>query len=196
MTGLHLVVAFVFFSIVYAIQLYFNKSFTLKIFVITIFFMLSSVLYFSFETYKGWPTEQKPTNGILTGAIVIEPNENDPGAIYLWVVSEQKESGIIDSIITYRPKSAVTPRAYQLPYTKNFANSVQNAIEQMKNGFTVEISNIDEKNTGTEGNGDGNNSTESTGNSKDSTGSPGSDTEYNVPHLRLVDPRSNEFKKG
>lgn len=202
MTGLYLVAAFIFFSIVYAVQLYYSKSFLLKIFVITIVFGLSSVIYFSFETYKGWPTDQKVADGILSGAMVIEPNESDPGAIYLWVVSEQKEASFIDSILTYRPKSAITPRAFQLPYSKKFANAVQNALEQMKKGYAVEISNIDEQN---KGNGDSNNNGNGNGdnnglNSTDNSGTggiggDGNDTEYNVPHLSLVDPRQNDFKK-
>lgn len=194
MTGLHLVAAFIIFSIAYAIQLYFSKSFLLKIFVITFVFMLSSVIYFSFETYKGWPTEQKPTDGTLIGAIVIEPTATDPGAIYLWVVSEQKEQNIINSILTYRPKTAVTPRAFQMPYSKKFASAVQNAIEQMKKGFTVELSNADEQTLGTDSTDNGTKGKTKTSGT-DSTGGDNNDSEYNVPHLTLVDPRDSGFKK-
>lgn len=189
MNNLNLVFILLIFSIGIAFQMYFNRSFLLKILVITMLFIISSFTYFSIESYKGWPTYQKIKNGTLISVRVEEPRDEFKGAIYLWIILDPYEKSIIEKVFSYSVD--ISPRSYQLPYTQNTADEFLEANEKIKQGFVVKITENknnqgDGKGDG-EGEGDGGDTNGGNGTS-DPNGNMGDIENYSVPNLKIISP--------
>jgi len=78
-------------------------------------------LYYAPDHYRGWPVPMYPPDmSYVKDSMIIEPTQDDPGAIYVWIISFTKPDG--QKI--YNPKDFLgdikpgAPRAYQLPYSK------------------------------------------------------------------------------
>jgi len=79
------------------------------------------VLYYAPNHYKGWPVaEFPPEMSYIKDSMVVEPTQDDPGAIYIWTISFTTPDGKA----IYNPKDFLkdikpgVPRIYQLPYSK------------------------------------------------------------------------------
>ena len=79
------------------------------------------VLYYAPDNYRGWPVAMYPPEmSYIKDHVVIEPTQDDPGAIYVWAISFTKPDGQK----AYNPKDFLedvkpgVPRIYKLPYTK------------------------------------------------------------------------------
>lgn len=165
----YIVFAALVFSIAFSLMIYYNKSIGLKIVTVAALFFLSNLLYFSFETYKGWPSEQSlPKKGKLISSMVDEPSENYSGSIYLWI-SYEAEHGFFQRIFNYRYAYSEAPRGYRIRYDKSLSKRLQQAKEAAQNGFVVEIEMLKKR-----------------GSSFDNA----SETEqYDIPEITFVDPR-------
>lgn len=139
MTGLNLVVAFVIFSLLYCVQLFFNRSLLLKVIVVTYLFFISSAIYFSFETYKGWPSSEKVTKGYLVATLVVEPTKQTEGAIYAWIIEKDRPKSFIDKIFGFTYNSVSAPRSYKFEYTHKRASNFNHANKQIKEGNIVMV---------------------------------------------------------
>lgn len=139
MTGLNIVIAFVIFSLLYCVQLFFNRSLLLKVIVVTYLFFISSAIYFSFETYKGWPTAEKVTRGYLVATLVVEPTRQTEGAIYAWIIEKKKEQSFIDKLFGFTYNGINIPRSYKFEYTNKRASKFNHANKQMKEGNIVMV---------------------------------------------------------
>ncbi len=178
MTGLSLVFILISLSILYVVQLIYNKSFFIKMCVITYMFLISSGIYFSFDTYKGWPSSEKLEKGYLIASLTIEPSEDDKGAIYYWAMPEESEKSFLQRFLSYSA-GTIAPRSFSLPYSKQAADKFSEANEKLKQGYIVEIGGEenDVKSSGgkpEEGEGDGSGS--------------GEQEDYNVPHFKIIPP--------
>lgn len=185
MIGLKLVIGLLLFSIVYALQLYFNKNIWLKIVAITILFVISSMAYFSFETYKGWPTSDKLPKAMVYDIQITQPSKNFAGAIYVWAVpAEQKKLTFIEKIVTYIYEFKNAPRAYYVPYTKATGKLFGDAQKKLKQGFVVTVEGEAGEGEGTE---------RGKGKYKDQNG--GDARDYDVPNLLITSP-DNMLRKN
>lgn len=146
-TGFNLVLFLVGFAMLYCIQLIFNRSIFLKILAITYLFLVSSAVFFSFDTYKGWPSSLKQTKGVLIYALVIEPAPNREGSIYLWIVPEKKKTPTLtEKLITYDYQYNPAPRSFRLKYNSKLSSDVNSAIEKIQNGQVVVVEMSDGEN--------------------------------------------------
>jgi hypothetical protein len=179
MTGLSLVFILISFSILYVLQLMFNKFF-LKLIVITYLFLISSGVYFSFDSYKGWPSKDKIEEGMLVISMTVEPSEHDKGAIYLWVVPNDKELTFVEKFLTYN-FGMVAPRSYYIPYSKKAASEFAEANEKIKQGYIVMI---EGEKSEEGGEGEGNQQREGEGRKQ----SNGEQENYDVPSLDIISP--------
>lgn len=140
-------------------------------------FLISSGVYFSFDTYKGWPSGEKLERGYLISSITIEPTAEDKGGIYYWAMPEETEKNFLDSLLSYSFER-IAPRSFYLPYSQQAADKFAEANEKIKEGYIVEIGGEDDiKSDGgkpEEGDGEG-------------AGS-GDQENYNVPHLKIIPP--------
>lgn len=136
---MNLVYILIVFSLLYVLQMFYTKSIFLKLIVVTYLFLVSSAIYFSFETYKGWPTSERILKGNLVAVEILEPTDNRPGAIYLWVYDEKREKNLYQKIFHYST-SVPAPRAYVIPYSKTSKERFEEAKKQIEMGATVEIS--------------------------------------------------------
>lgn len=181
MTGLSLVAILLTFTLLYVSTFAFHRSLFLRLTIVTYLVLISSGIYFSFETYKGWPSKEKLVHGYLVYSITIEPSAEEPGAIYFWAIPEEKELNVLQDFLTYKFEMTA-PRAYYLPYSKEAAERFGDANEKLKQGFVVEIGG-EQKQSDQEGKGD----QQQDGESGSSTGS-GEQQKYDVPHLTIISP--------
>lgn len=181
MTGLSLVIILIIFALLYVVQLMFHKAFIPKLVAITYLFFISSGIYFSFDTYKGWPSKDKLDKGYLVYSITIEPDDQQDGAIYYWAIpDEDQEISAIEKFFTYKFE-ITAPRSYYLPYSKEAASMFGEANEKIKQGYIVEING--EKSSEQAAGGEGK--------PEDGTAqatSSGEQENYLVPHLEIIPP--------
>jgi hypothetical protein len=187
-TSLNLVFILLIFSIGIALQMYFYRSFLLKILVITMLFSISSFAYFSLDGYKGWPTEEQIDEGYLIAVKVEEPSGTFQGAIYFWATPDKKEKTFLENLFSYNEE--YSPRAYRLPYKESTASEFLSANEKIKQGFIVKIQGMRSPGTNqgkgkSQGEGlEGNGKSENEG----QNGNLGDAEFYNVPSLKIVSP--------
>lgn len=179
MVGIYLVALMIAFSVLYALQLYYPKIGSLKILALTILFVVSSGIYFSFETFKGWPSDANPPEGSdVLGIMVVQPSGGSDGAIYVWVTHPVEVPSAFDNMTSYIPPGLV-PRGYVLPYTEQAGEEYEAANKKLKKGFKVQIGEPgNNRSADTEGNGEG-----GKGN--------GDEQEYKVPHLQVASPQES-----
>lgn len=176
MTGLNLVIILLLFSVLYVVQLLYNKSLILKVLNITYLFVVATGIYFTFESYKGWSTVEKLNEGYMIATMTVEPSPTDKGAIYYWAVSTEPDTGFFK--YTQAPSA---PRAYVIPYSKEAAQQFADAAAKLKEGYVVMIS---------KGQADAKNNDEGEGKEGDGEKANGGDIikDYEVPHLEIVSP--------
>jgi hypothetical protein len=86
----------------------------------------SLLLYTHIPEQLGWPVAEKPPERFrLLGSYIQEPNKTMgmEGSIFLWISDLQNGVG------------AVTPRAYQFPYSNQLHQAVENAIIKTRKGL-------------------------------------------------------------
>jgi len=116
----------------------------------------SVTLYYSFQNFMGWPSEETISTKYsqLIWFQIKEPSKvsNHPGAIYLWV-REMPESEKIEGLTLKQLSDPMTwftypdetvPRAYKIPYTKKAHRKLREGAEGRKTGVRtyVEIKKI------------------------------------------------------
>ncbi len=176
MTGITLVLILLAFSSLFTIQLFFDK-WQLKLATITFLFVISSGVYFSFETYKGWPTNEKVDSGYLLSSLIINPSAVDPGSIYFWVVGkEEPKLTYVQSIFTYTFEFLNSPRSYRIPYSEEAAEKFAMAQQKLLEGYIVEMG--PGASEGQEGAEEGDGKIKGFGDKED----------YEVPHLEIISP--------
>lgn len=106
-----------------------------KIAVLAVFFALSSGIYYAFDSYKGWPTDESVISGRLAWVEIVEPE-----AIYIWVYDDVKErNNIFEKYLNYVPPGRHVPHSYVLPYSDGSAEEYSNAKEELLRGSLVRI---------------------------------------------------------
>lgn len=168
------VIALVLFSLVYALQIYYQKLFFMKVVAVTLLFVISSGVYFSFDSYKGWPSSSNPVEGSeVLNIVVVEPTENSIGAIYVLVNDKVVPQSFLNRMLDYRPDTPKAPRSYYIPYSKPTGAEYSEAGKKLKKGFKVTIGD-NEKKAETEG---------------DGSGGGGDQKDYRVPSLKIISPQ-------
>lgn len=135
---MNLVYMLIVFSLLYVLQMFFGRNIFLKLVVVTYLFLASSAVYFSFDTYKGWPSEEKIQKGILVSVEIIQPSDDHKGAIYLWIYDEKRDATFIQKVFGYST-IIPAPRAYAIPYSESAKGMFEDAKKQIEMGMTVEV---------------------------------------------------------
>lgn len=192
MTGIYLVAGLVALALLLSFNMLF-KSVLLKIAIITYTFFISSLVYFSMETYKGWPTVQRAEVGQIIAVSIVEPHGKRPGGIYFWAVETETEGDWTERLYTYKTDLPEAPRAYWIPYSKDGAKKFKEAQDALKEGKVVLIEN--EEQSSTDGSGDSEGK-EGDGSSSKRKSGDSSTENYDVPKLRIESPDNILKKKG
>lgn len=182
---MNLVYILIVFSLLYVLQMFLNKNVFLKLVVVTYLFLTSSAIYFSFETYKGWPSQEKITKAILVGVEIVQPTDINEGAIYLWVYDESAETSLFEKLFSYKPKGP-TPRAYSIPYSENAKGKFEEAKKQLELGATIELTSGEESPEIEQEQGNGN---------KEGNANASDVEDYETPSIRIVPPNEILRKK-
>lgn len=192
MTGIYLVAGLVALALLLSFNMLF-RSVALKVAIITYTFVISSLVYFSLETYKGWPTVQRADVGQIIAVSIVEPRGQRPGGIYFWAVELEDEYDWIEKIYTYKTDLPEAPRGFWIPYSKDAAKKFKEAQEALMEGKVVLIEGDEQ----TSGDGQGDNAeADKEGKARGEKRAGDSNVEdYDVPQLRIESPE-NLLKKG
>ena len=179
------------FAVSFAIMLYYNKVFWFKLSTVTLLFAMANMIYFSFDSMKGWPSDQKIAKGELIFVHIVEPTETYKGAIYVYVREEMTEREWYDKYISYFYWDGNAPRSYFIPYTKRTSKEMREAKDAMEKGYIVEITG---ESAETQGNGQDNTDANNSNGTDTYQPDAGINENYKVPHLKLIDPRERSGK--
>lgn len=140
-----IIIVLLILTLLISLQFYFNTNLLLKLAVVTYLFIISSVAYFSFDSYFGWPTPERIKAIRVVAVEVVEPAPNKEGAIFVWGYNYkfpqgEKPTSWMD-IANYDGDGQ--PRAYRLEYTKERGDDMQNAKKKLQKGAHVYIFNED-----------------------------------------------------
>lgn len=185
----YILTASILFALSFAFMIYYNRAFWLKITTITLLFVIINMLYFSFDTLKGWPSHEKINKGQIIYVEIIEPSDTYSGAIYLYVRLSPKEQSWYTKYINFIYWDESAPRSYYIPYTEQSNSKMREAKDALEKGYIVEI---DEGLEGTEGEGSGESDSDQSNGGELPNG--GDSENYRVPHLKLIDPRERNGK--
>jgi hypothetical protein len=179
MSSVFLITYFLVFTFVASLALYFSKAHLLKFLLVGLLFYITGAIYFSFESYKGWPTSEDFTKVQVMWTDSVQPSKKgaDDGAIYVWGYEVNDERKDIPWY-TYSPPVRA-PRAYVFPWTEEFEQKTKEAKEKIKGGSIVIM---EESEQGVPGEEEG---TEAKGGAL----SMGSAKEYKPPTLRIYAPQ-------
>jgi hypothetical protein len=190
MTGFTLVLALLVYAILSTAN-HFRRNVSLNLLIVTYLFIVASLVYFSFETYKGWPTTDKAEKGELISVYIVEPRGREPGAIYFWILPAEDEDTFIEDLYTYEPEAMHNPpRAHYTPYTKQKASKFRMAQEALESGMIVTMEDTSSS--------DGEASAEPGSAPPDtSTGesNKGDGEDYEVPHFKIEEPSQRMRKQ-
>lgn len=191
MTGFNLVLALIVYAVLSTIPLY-KKSLLIKLVTITYVFVIASLVYFSFETYKGWPTaDRAEKEQQLLAVHIVDPRGKNPGAIYYWV-SGAEEPTHLERLYVYFPSEVDSPpRAHHTPYSKKKADKFREAQQALEDGMLVTIESME--NPGNVGEAKEPVSGESADGNK--SANSGDADEYDVPSFRIESP-SEKLEKN
>lgn len=96
----------------------------------------AAAIWFSALSFTGWPTHAKPPElSIYMSGFVVEPDSEQDGAIYLWLLSPPESTTIYE----YQAKSG-EPRAYVLQYSRKMHEQVEAATKATAKGQRVAFS--------------------------------------------------------
>ena len=143
----------IFTALLIAVSYYWNNWKT-KFVAITLFVFLANTIYFSLDGVKGWPAEEDmEVKGILASVVMINPTEDDPGAIYisLFPTTQKKWYEYV------YPR--VAPRTYYVKYSNDRAAAFDRAKQAVEEGREVRINGLPPENGG-QGEGEGGNEAE------------------------------------
>lgn len=200
MTGAYLVITLIIFSLLYAVQLYYNKSLLLKLINLTVVVAISSAVYFTFETYKGWPTiEQQSQKARVIAVTLIAPQEGTHGgAIYYWALEKPVEPTFIQKFLRYQTSMPYAPRAFYVEYTpqrEQLFSKMKNALEEGNLVFMDPPKKKQEKKSkdseNKEGGGKEGEAGEDTSNGTDKKATNNQDDtpdDYDADHINIVTP--------
>jgi len=106
-----------------------------------IILILASATFFSVTTYRGFPVngDLPIDKQELLFAVVVPPANNTDGAIYLWLKKSVSPVNIFEKILFRMENRENTPRAYQIPYTKESAKKINTAVVAKKSGMVVDV---------------------------------------------------------
>lgn len=97
--------------------------------------LFSFMMWNALLSFTGWPADTAiPDRMMLTGSIIVEPTQDNPGSIYIWGISPVEHDGFLD----YKAEEN-EPRAYKVPYTRELHKQIQRARELQQSGERVEI---------------------------------------------------------
>jgi energy-coupling factor transporter transmembrane protein EcfT len=148
MTQLIVLIVALFSAFLVALGFYFRSA-VIKVIAILFLFILANLVYFAFDGVKGWPAEEKDNvKGTLASVVIINPTNNEEGAIYI-------------SLFPSTPYSwweynypRIAPKTYYVKYTNDRASKFEEAKQAMEEGKEVRINGIppEESPEGEEGN--------------------------------------------
>lgn len=118
------------------------KSSIVKGIFITVLMYLSLCIFFSFESVKGWPTNQDlPERFVLKSVVIEEPNKRTraPGGIYLWVIPKKYVNTCPPGVICIKPQSTKMPRSFRVEYTKEKHEQMLEAMKRIAEGETIVV---------------------------------------------------------
>lgn len=119
-----------------AVAFYWNNV-VFKLLVLTTYAVLASAVYFSLDSVKGWPAEEKrEVRGTLASVVIINPSEKGEGAIIISLFP----TGTAEWYEYEYPRYA--PKTFYLKYSNDRAAQFEAAKQALIDGKEVRINGI------------------------------------------------------
>ena len=154
--SLTIVVYFLVFSLILGFIFYKIEGFIkTKILAIAMMFYISSAVYFSFDSYMGWPAKDVsvPDKMVLMGILIFDKTTRNDGQIFVMGIpcsaatsaneclSPNSDTSILTmlspiKIFGYVPEKLNTPRLFSFPYTEENRKAFGEARENIDGGGT------------------------------------------------------------
>jgi hypothetical protein len=111
----------------------------LKLLNVTVLVFIASAVYFTFETYKGWPTiEAQQERARVYSVVIVAPQEGmTDGAIYYWVLEKKTEQNLLEKVFRYNTTMPYAPRAYFVEHTDENERLFSRAKTALEEGSLV-----------------------------------------------------------
>ncbi|MEY4723331.1 MAG: hypothetical protein RLZZ324_844 [Candidatus Parcubacteria bacterium] len=107
---------------------------TLKLALILVVPTFGLAVWHAVGSYPGWPARDKPPpQSVVYDSIIMEPQAENPGAIFMWVVPLASKGTPAYNPLEYLP-DGIEPRAYRLPYSRKLHEQLQKAKDMRKRG--------------------------------------------------------------
>ncbi len=124
-----------------------NAHILLKLIVIPVLIWYTLALYYAPNNLMGWPTPEEPPNvARVINGIVKKPVNGQGGALYLWMISLDKEidykkklSDLVNPKNVFDYNSKNVPRAYRLPYDKDLDRQLTKGKQARRDDLGIVI---------------------------------------------------------
>lgn len=137
----HLMLVIALFAALVISAALYHKSVILKFLAISFVVLIANMIYFAFDGAKGWPAEEKDdVKGMLASVVIVNPSENNEGAIYIGLFPSTPYSWW-----EYKyPRLA--PKTFYVKYSNDRASKFEEAKQAMNEGKEVRINGIPPEN--------------------------------------------------
>jgi hypothetical protein len=128
-------IAFLLVSVVVCLALIrADWKWTLKLALILVVPAFGVAVWNALGSYRGWPaTERPPAKSIVYSVIIVEPDSNDKGNIYLWLIPYEEKAHLVLNPLVYLPDGN-EPRGYRIPYSRPLHVKLEQAKELIRAG--------------------------------------------------------------
>lgn len=134
-------------ALLVAIALYFG-NWIWRFVAITSIVVLANSIYFTFESVKGWPSEDtRVVKGILSSVVIVNPSNGDEGAIYISLFPTTPSKWYE---YQYNRKA---PKTFYIKYTNDRAAKFEEAKQALSEGKEVRINGVPSENSAGQGSG-------------------------------------------
>lgn len=109
---------------------------------ITLLFYIAGAVWFSTDSFKGWPTRADLGEGIVLAVAMAEPTNDDEGGIFIWMVTGQDKNEMtlldrIDPRTMFAYEGERAPRAFRIEYNENNAQMAAKIKKALADGMIV-----------------------------------------------------------
>ena len=102
--------------------------------------ILSVSMWSSLGELEGWPASGPPEKDLeLHAAIVMEPQGEKPGSIYIWVTPPRDSDRSVTWMARFQRAPQGEPRAYWIPYSRKTHEAIEKVRKDLRRGRRVMI---------------------------------------------------------
>jgi len=131
-------------ALVSALLFWVSGHYLIKAVVVAGAFYMSMGVWSSMDTFRGWPSTDKPRPGVIIASQISAPTAGDSGSVYIWVLEKPEEKrsflDVLNPTTSFGYSGENAPRGYRLPYTADNAALAAKVKKAVKDGGLAMVS--------------------------------------------------------